>query len=136
MTGAENVGYFLDISCRLFWFAGVHFGFLAQNRQKLQNPSKIKAFRGLPGAGLEPARPRGQGIRDAFDAFAASPERADVAGVTLEHYRSQFGRFVAWLRDARPEAEEMRQVTREDAALFLAHLDATASPNTRNKYLV
>ena len=75
-------------------------------------------------------------LRDAFDAFAASPERADVAGVTLEHYRSQFGRFVAWLRDARPEAEEMRQVTREDAALFLAHLDATASPNTRNKYLV
>lgn len=75
-------------------------------------------------------------LADAFDAFAAAPERADCAGVTLDHYRSQFGRFVGWMRDSRPEATEMRHVTHDDATLFLAHLDRTASPGTRNKYLV
>ena len=96
--------------------------------------AKVRAIEGEIDARAA-ARPA-LALADAFDAFAASPERADCAGVTLDHYRSQFGRFVGWMRDSRPEATEMRHVTHDDAALFLAHLDRTASPNTRNKYLV
>ena len=96
--------------------------------------ARVNAIRGEIDA-REAARPQ-LALADAFDAFEASPERTDCAGVTLDHYRSQFARFAAWMRAARPEATEMRHVTHDDAALFLAHLDRTASPSTRNKYLV
>ncbi len=96
--------------------------------------AKVNAIKGEIAA-ASAARPA-LSLRDAFDAYAAAPERSDCAMVTLDHYESQFSRFVAWMARVRPDATEMRQVTHDDAALFLAELDRTASPGTRNKYLV
>ena len=54
---------------------------------------------------------------------------------TLAHYEGEVERFVDWMAVHYPEAKEMRQVSRDVAAAFLADFGAKVSPNTYNKYV-
>lgn len=74
-------------------------------------------------------------LADMFATFESSPQRPQRCGAeTLRQYRSQVGRFVAWMAAHCPDASEMRQVTKAMASDFLSDLGKRASPNTYNKY--
>ena len=74
-------------------------------------------------------------LADMWDAYETSPNRPQKSGLdTMRQYELQTGRFVAWMAAHYPEAAEMRQVSKEAAAAFLADLGKTASGNTYNTY--
>lgn len=82
---------------------------------------------------IEDARPALR-LADMFEAFRANPNRPQSGARTLEGYRAQAGRFVAWIAAYYPDAVEVRHVTGEMAAQFLDELARSNSPNTYNKY--
>lgn len=75
-------------------------------------------------------------LKVAFFTFRDSKRRPDSGTVTLDHYESQYNRFVSWVQSNHPEVTMMRQITPELAAEFIGYIEKTFSRNTRNKYLV
>lgn len=75
-------------------------------------------------------------LADVFEAFAASPSRPKRSGqATMHRYEGQVARLVRWMAERHPEAVEVRQVSREIAAEFLADIGADLSGNSYNKYV-
>lgn len=82
---------------------------------------------------IENARPA-LPLSEGFEAYRRSGERPDTGAATLDMYECQYRRLVRWMAERHPEASEMRHVTREMAAGFMADLAANLSANTYNKY--
>ena len=75
-------------------------------------------------------------LADVFEAFAVSPSRPKRSGqATMHRYEGQVARLVRWMAERHPEAVEVRQVSREIAAEFLADIGAELSGNSYNKYV-
>ena len=75
-------------------------------------------------------------LAEAFDRYEESTKRPQSGEVTLNGYRSQYGFFLAWMKEHHPTITRLREVTPEHAEAFIKHLTATRSHNTRNKYLI
>lgn len=71
-----------------------------------------------------------------FATFRYSPRRKGHAGdAMLDRWEQQTGKFTDWIAKHYPESTEMRHISPEIAADFLAKLGAKVSANTYNKYL-
>ena len=70
-----------------------------------------------------------------WDAFKASPRRADCGPTSLEVYRAKVERLVAWTAKNRPDFHEVRDFDEDAAAAFFADLAAEVLPETYNAYL-
>lgn len=69
-------------------------------------------------------------LEDAWDAYAASPMRRDLAETTLSAKRQVFRVFVEYMAKMFPEVAEMRHMTRIHAEHYLNYLRADHSAST------
>lgn len=74
-------------------------------------------------------------LEDAWDAYAASPMRRDLAETTLSAKRQVFRVFVEYMAKMFPEVAEMRHMTRIHAEHYLNYLRADHSTSTYNNRL-
>jgi len=72
----------------------------------------------------------------AWDEYLASPTRPDSGEATLDQYAFQFDIFTRWMHDHYPNVTALRDVNKEIAESFAAHLTREKkSANTFNKYV-
>ena len=69
-----------------------------------------------------------------FEAYRKHPNRPQCGAATLTRYEQQAQKYVDWMAEHYPAAQEMRSVSREMAAAFLSSLSNRVSANTYNKY--
>ena len=70
-----------------------------------------------------------------WDAFKASPRRADCGAHSLNVYRAKVERLVAWTAKNRPGVNEVRDFDEGTATAFFTDLAAEVLPETYNAYL-
>ncbi len=79
-------------------------------------------------------------IADAWRAFEHHPNRPQCSERTLDQYKSEFKRFLAWVQKDHPATVAMRDVTEQHATGYAADMDAakvTASTfNQHRNFLV
>lgn len=76
-------------------------------------------------------------VADAWDAYERAPERPDTTGADfLAQHETRWGRFAGWMARTHPETPELRRVTRDMAAEYLADLAASGiCAGTYNRHL-
>ncbi len=75
-------------------------------------------------------------IAKAWLEYLADPNRPDSGESTLRQYECQFSAFARWMREKHPDASALRNVSKEIAEEYAAHLTASAlSANSYNKHL-
>lgn len=74
-------------------------------------------------------------IAGTWTAYRKATNRPDAGESTLRQYGFQFGKFEDWIKEAHPDAVELRNVSREIADEFATKIGAELSPNSFNKYI-
>jgi integrase len=75
-------------------------------------------------------------LADAWDAYKASTTRPGSGDATLVNYQRHLRQFTDWLRTARPDVQQINQVTSAIASDYAGTLDRNGvSPNTYNKHI-
>lgn len=103
------------------------------------NKERLEAIQGkLDGTNtrlkeLEESRPALK-LADAWAAFVNSPSRPDTAcEKRLQSCETRFNRFVDFMRERFPDADEVRKVTKEHALAYTAESFNTVGNATRNQ---
>lgn len=76
-------------------------------------------------------------LEDVWRMFETSADRPECSANTLHQYRYQYGRWVKWMRENKPDIHNIASVTKPICREFVEHLryGANIKASTYNKYL-
>ncbi len=107
---------------------------LATDAERLEHfTAKLDGTRRLM-AEMEAAAPAVK-VADAWDIYAESPERPETGGKYAGDCAHRWRLFADYMAKHYPDAPELRQVTRQHAAAFMADYGRTRSATTYNLFI-